>query len=207
MSFSRIYPDTAGAGLGQILGMLVAGMTVTVYTIFAAGWLLWLTPFVLAKRNTGPAAKLDRRARWGIVLVVIAYSMLWQNPFWERPLSALRAVFSIFCLVLAALLSWTGARALGRQWRVDAGLNPDHELVTSGPYRVVRHPIYTSMLCLLTATGCLITPIPVLLFSMVVFIAGTEIRVRIEDKLLASRFGERFQEYQRRVPAYIPFVR
>ena len=43
----------------------------------------------------------------------------------------------------------TGVGALGRQWRIDAGLNSDHELVQSGPYRIVRHPIYTSMLCLL----------------------------------------------------------
>jgi protein-S-isoprenylcysteine O-methyltransferase Ste14 len=50
-----------------------------------------------------------------------------------------------------------GARSLGRQWRIDAGLNQDHELVTSGPYRVVRHSIYTSMLCVLIGTGCLIS--------------------------------------------------
>jgi protein-S-isoprenylcysteine O-methyltransferase Ste14 len=98
-------------------------------------------------------------------------------------------------------------RALGRQWRIDAGLNPDHELVTSGPYRVVRHPIYTSMLCVLSGTGFLIAPLPILLLSTLVFIAGAEIRMRIEDKLLASRFGERFEDYRRRVPAYIPFVR
>jgi protein-S-isoprenylcysteine O-methyltransferase Ste14 len=45
------------------------------------------------------------------------------------------------------------------------------------------------------------------LLSTGVFIAGTEIRVRIEDKLLASRFGERFRKYQQSVPGYVPFVR
>jgi protein-S-isoprenylcysteine O-methyltransferase Ste14 len=86
-------------------------------------------------------------------------------------------------------------------------LNPDHELVTSGPYKLVRHPIYTSMLFLLAGTGFMITPLPMLLLSTAVFMFGTEIRVRIEDRLLASRFGDRFQEYQHRVPAYIPFVK
>jgi protein-S-isoprenylcysteine O-methyltransferase Ste14 len=185
----------------------IAVMPAYAYAILAAGWLLWLTPFLLAKGNTRPAEKLDRRARWGILLVAIAYSILWQNHFWERPLQIWRAMLSIFIFVLGGILSWTGSRALGRQWRIDAGLNPDHELVTSGPYRVVRHPIYTSMLCVLIGTGCLITPPTALLLSMLVFIAGTEIRVRIEEKLLASRFGERFQEYRRNVSAYIPFVR
>lgn len=49
----------------------------------------------------------------------------------------------------------------------------------------MRHPIYTSMLCVLAGTGLMITPLPVLLLSTLVFIAGPEIRVRIEDKLLS----------------------
>lgn len=177
------------------------------YAILAAGWLIWLTPFFLARRPTEPAQNLDRRARWGVLLVAISYSMLWQSRFWERPLPLWRIALSVFFLLLAALLSWTGARALGRQWRIDAGLSSDHELVVSGPYRVVRHPIYTSMLCVLFGTGVMITPLPLLALSALVFIVGTEIRVRIEDRLLASRFGERFRDYQRSVPAYIPFLK
>jgi protein-S-isoprenylcysteine O-methyltransferase Ste14 len=45
------------------------------------------------------------------------------------------------------------------------------------------------------------------LISLALFIAGTEIRVHTEDGLLASRFGDRFLEYKKRVPAYLPFVR
>jgi protein-S-isoprenylcysteine O-methyltransferase Ste14 len=49
--------------------------------------------------------------------------------------------------------------------------------------------------------------LPILLLSTVVFLIGTEIQVRIEDGLLHSRFGERFQDYRRNVRVYIPFVR
>ena len=79
--------------------------------------------------------------------------------------------------------------------------------MTSGPYRLVRHPIYASMLCMLWGTGFIVTPLPMLLLSTVVFLIGIEIRVRIEDRLLASRFGERFRDYRLNVRAYIPFVR
>jgi protein-S-isoprenylcysteine O-methyltransferase Ste14 len=177
------------------------------YATLAAGWLIWMTPFFLAKRNNEPAKEVDRRARWGVVLVVIAYALLWQGKFWLRPMSAWRMALSIFFLLLAGILSWTGARALGRQWRIDAGLITDHELVMSGPYRVVRHPIYTSMLCLLFGIGLMVTPLPLLVVSVLLFIAGTEIRVRIEDRLLASRFNDKFLDYQRSVPAYIPFLK
>lgn len=81
------------------------------------------------------------------------------------------------------------------------------ELVTSGPYRLLRHPIYTSMLCILCGTGWLLTPLPMVLAAVIVFMVGTEIRVRIEDRLLGERFGEPFQQYRRRVAAYIPFLR
>jgi protein-S-isoprenylcysteine O-methyltransferase Ste14 len=177
------------------------------FAILAIGWGIWVTPFVLAKRNEQRAQKIDRRARWGIVLVAVAYACVWQGPFWIRSVALWRVPLSIVFLSLAGLLSWTGTHALGRQWRIDAGLNADHQLVTWGPYRVVRHPIYTSMLCLLLGMGFLIGLLPLLVLAVAVFVAGTEIRVRVEEQLLASRFGGQFEDYRRRVPAYIPFLR
>ena len=175
--------------------------------ILAVGWVVWATPFVLAKRTGEPAKVVDRRARWGIVLLGIGYMLLWQVRFWEGPLAAWRLALTIVFLAVAGLLSWTATRALGRQWRIDAGLSSDHELVTSGPYRVVRHPIYTSMLCLFLATGLAISPLPLMAVAAVFFFTGTEIRVRIEERLLASRFDETFAADRRRVPAYVPFPR
>jgi protein-S-isoprenylcysteine O-methyltransferase Ste14 len=168
---------------------------------------LWVAPFLALNRDSGAAQGLDRRARWGIILEVLSYSLLWQGNFWARKPGLWRIGVSIALFLVAIALCWTGARALGRQWRLDAALNTDHELVRVGPYRVLRHPIYTSMLCLLLGTGFILTPVLLLVASMVVFIIGTEIRVRIEDKLLESRFGDRFRDYTRAVPAYIPFVR
>jgi protein-S-isoprenylcysteine O-methyltransferase Ste14 len=90
---------------------------------------------------------------------------------------------------------------------VNAGLYEDHELVRSGPYGTVRHPIYSSVLAILLSTILLLTPWRWAAVSLAFFVAGTEIRVRTEDKLLASRFGREFTEYRKKVPAYVPFVR
>ena len=177
------------------------------YLILAAGWLVWTVAFVVAKRASGAAKVIDRRARLGVLLVGIGYAVLWQGRFWERPLPAWRLVLTIVFQALAGVLAWTGTRALGRQLRVDAGLSPDHELIMRGPYRLVRHPIYASMLCLLLGTGFAISPWPLLVAGTVLFIAGTELRIHIEEGLLASQFGEPYQAYRRRVPAYIPFLR
>lgn len=182
-------------------------MNVFAYVILGAGWLLWLTPFLLFHWKTGPPQKMDPRARWGILLIALSYSMLWQAPFWKRSLAAWQFALAILLFLLAALLSWTARHALGKQWRIEAGINPDHELITSGPYRVVRHPIYTSMLCIFLGTGVLVAPWWLLALSIVILLAGTEIRVRVEDRLLGSHFGDQFQVYRQSVPAYIPFLR
>lgn len=186
---------------------LSRGMPLYAYFLLAAGWVAWLAPFVLAKRSGGPARKLDKRARWGMLLQMVAYSLLWQGGFWMRSPSVWRLIPGSLFLAAASAFSWTGTRALGKQWRIDAGLNADHELVRSGPYRLVRHPIYASMLFVLLGTGFVITPWWLLAAAAIVFIAGNEIRVRVEEGLLVSNFGEEFRAYRKAVPAYLPFVR
>ncbi|MGH9646858.1 MAG: methyltransferase family protein [Bryobacteraceae bacterium] len=177
------------------------------YLIVAAGTLLWFAPFPLTRWNFKSPASIDRRARWGVALEAIGYSLLWQGEFWTRQPAGWRVAVSILLFTTACFFSWTGARTLGRHLRLDAALTADHELIRSGPYRLIRHPIYASMLCVLLGTGLLIASWPLLIAGILVFTVGTEIRVRIEDGLLSSRFGDEFQNYRRAVPAYIPLIR
>jgi protein-S-isoprenylcysteine O-methyltransferase Ste14 len=188
-------------------GATISAMPAYAYGILFTGWIIWVMPFILAKRNRQTAQALDRRARWGMLLNGVAYAIVWQGRFWERSLPLWRLWLSVAFLLLACVLSWSGTRFLGRQWRIDAGVNADHELVMAGPYRVVRHPIYASMLCLLLGTAFMITPWYLFLIALMVFICGTEIRVQVEESLLSLHFGERFTAYKNRVPAYIPFLR
>ncbi len=177
------------------------------YVILFLGWAIWLIPFLLRDRGTPAAAKKDRRARWGVIIQSGAYVLLWQNPFWARPLPAWRVALSVLFFIIGPMLTLSAVRALGRHWRIDAGLNADHELVRRGAYRLVRHPIYTSMLCLLLGVGFLITPLWMLAIAAGVLILGTEVRVLVEEGLLKTRFGEEFAEYRRCVPAFVPFLK
>jgi protein-S-isoprenylcysteine O-methyltransferase Ste14 len=176
------------------------------YAILLAGVVVWFTPFVLAHRRVTTASTVDRRSRWGVLLQFAAFSLLWQGHFWTRPLPLWRTFVSIVLFAVAAILSWTSSSALGSHLRVDTALGSEHHLVRSGPYALVRNPIYTSMLCVLCATAVVIAPCQLFLVSLVLFVVGTEIRVRTEERLLASRFGEEFQMYKRNVAAYFPFL-
>lgn len=179
--------------------------------IIAVGiWVLWAYPYFFR------APKVQRRqsitvagpSLVGLLLETAAIFMVWINGVpgaWRGNPVVLAAALVLG--VTGDVLMWTAITHLGRQFRIQAGLYHDHQLVRSGPYAVVRHPIYASLLALTLATGLLRAPWPWLLAATAVFLAGTEIRVRTEDRLLASRFGAEFAEYQKRVPAYLPFVR
>ncbi len=111
-------------------------------------------------------------------------------------------------LALAAVSIWWVRWALlrlGRQWRVQAVIAEDHELITSGPYRVVRHPVYLAFFGMASATALMRGNAA---FALAVFALGTEIRVRAEERLLLAAFGERFTSYAVRTRwAYLPGVR
>lgn len=183
------------------------GVPRSLYFMLLLSWALWLAPFIRVARGAGPTSARDRRSRWGIALQAVAYAIHWQGPFWLDAPAFRRVIAAAMLFVLGIVLSWTSSRTLGRHFRLDAGLSPNHQLIRTGPYAIIRHPIYTSMLCVLLGTGLILTSAALLAAALVVFVAGTEIRVQIEDGLLAARFGDAFQDYRRTVPAYIPFVR
>jgi len=176
------------------------------YILVIAGIVAWFYPFIPAHQKTPGASVVNRRSRWGILLQFLAFTLLWQGHFWLRPLPVWHTAVCIVLFVPAIALSWTSSRALAGQLRVDAALGADHHLVQSGPYSLVRNPIYTSMLLVMCAIAIVVTPWGLFLIALVLFIIGTEIRVRTEEKLLATRFGEEFKSYRRAVPAYIPFL-
>lgn len=105
-----------------------------------------------------------------------------------------------------SVVVWAG-RVLGRYMSVD-GLTVDHELVTSGPYRCVRHPVYTCFTAIAVGTG-LVFRTYLLLGSAVVWVAATKWWVAAEEKLLVSQqgFGDRYLAYTERTGRFLPKLR
>jgi protein-S-isoprenylcysteine O-methyltransferase Ste14 len=184
-------------------------MHVAAVLALIAIWVGWLLAFFFAQRTGEKAVVTAPVARWGIGLQGLAYALAWFAPpqYWSQPRQTWVLVLGLLCAIAGIVSAWLSVRHLGKQWRVQAGLNADHELIRSGPYRLVRHPIYASMLAMLLAAGLIVSWPPLFPVAFVIFILGTEIRVRAEDRLLASRFHEQFAAYRASVPAYIPFVR
>jgi protein-S-isoprenylcysteine O-methyltransferase Ste14 len=105
-----------------------------------------------------------------------------------------------------SVVVWAG-RVLGRYMSAD-GLTVDHELVTSGPYRSVRHPVYTCFTAIAVGTG-LVFRSYLLLGSAVVWVAATKWWVAAEEELLASPqgFGDGYLAYTERAGQFLPKLR
>jgi protein-S-isoprenylcysteine O-methyltransferase Ste14 len=92
---------------------------------------------------------------------------------------------------------------LGRYWRGVIAILGDHQLIRSGPYRLVRHPIYTAMLGMFVGTAIVSGGLYALLGVVVAAVAYWR-KVRIEEHYLHQAFGEKYAEYSRITPALIP---
>ena len=95
-------------------------------------------------------------------------------------------------------------RTLGKQWSLQARVLEHHELIRRGPYRIVRHPIYTGMFGMLIASSLVHGDWLGLVIASIVYYLGTAMRIRSEEKLLREQFGSDYEEYAREVPAFIP---
>ncbi len=173
-------------------------------------WIAWSLAFVKPRKRAAGAIKTERApaSRWGIFMVMLGYACIWA---FVRPVGFEKSNVSLIASMILAppsvVLVWMAARHLDKQWRFEAALSEDHKLITTGPYRWLRNPIYASMLGMLLATGFAKTWWPLLIAGVIFFVIGTEIRVRAEEKLLAARFGEEFARYRATTPAYLPFLR
>jgi len=102
-----------------------------------------------------------------------------------------------------------GRLVLGKNYFVSTGFGAQlfagHQLVTSGPFAIVRHPMYTGLI--LAALGSLLIYPTWTTLMFACFAPMITIRARREETALAAEFGEQWQEYCKRVPAFLPWLR
>jgi protein-S-isoprenylcysteine O-methyltransferase Ste14 len=173
-------------------------------------WIAWLAAFVQPYRKSTRQREIAKApsARWGIVLSLLAFAFVWADV---KPVGFEKTWPELVASMLlgppSVVLAWKATRHLDKYWRYQAALNANHELIKSGPYAWIRHPIYASMLGMLLASGAANAWWPMLAAGFIFFTIGTEIRVEAEDKLLETYFQDEFIEYRSRVRGYIPLIR
>jgi protein-S-isoprenylcysteine O-methyltransferase Ste14 len=183
-------------------------------------WFGFLVSFLVTRlgRPSPPdktERKRDNRARIGIVIEALGYFAVWKFRRPEEPfmipgggilLATILSAAAILLAILSVWLVFAALRTLGKQWAIAARVLESHELITAGPYRLVRNPIYSGMFGMLIATGIAFSQWWALCLGILVFWYGTHLRIRAEERLLRETFGEKFEQYAREVPRLIPGI-
>ncbi len=160
-----------------------------------------------------------RRTNWGrewliriaVIIAIVIFidstssfgNFARRGEFYGHPTTgALATIGAVLCIVGIAIAIWARVH-LGRDWSPAPALKEGHELVTSGPYKFVRHPIYTGII--LAVLGSTLTiPVWIIMFFV---ISGMFIwRVHVEEELMMKQFPDKYPEYKKRTWALIPFV-
>ena len=156
-------------------------------------------------------ATTSARSRLGILLQMVGFAIVSFGVIRvalgpASPLALLETVVVVALMVGAIGLFVASSSALGRNWSLVARTRTDHELIRSGPYARVRHPIYLAMLLFLVALAIGLGHWGQLLLASPLFLAGTRIRTDAEDRLLEQSFGDAFRQYRTATPAIFPRI-
>lgn len=111
---------------------------------------------------------------------------------------------ALLALTGALFAAW-GKTSLGRMFSPQLGVQEGHRLVTTGPYGVVRHPIYLGTIDFMIGTALYLNDVA-LLVAAFLFVIWFTAQIRIEERFFATHFGSEWLEYQARTPALFPRI-
>ena len=181
---------------------------------FPAVWIVFLVYWQIKAFNTKTTQRLEpvasRILRVLIFLIAIAllsipriplpwiYVQLWPNSLLTFWLGA--------AITIAGLLFAVWARAyLGTNWSRSVTIKQGHELITTGPYAVVRHPIYTGILTGFLGMAIAISQVRGFIVLVLIFVAFW-IKLRMEEQWMRSQFGEAYATYAHQTAALVPYL-
>ena len=114
--------------------------------------------------------------------------------------------YALVLVVLAGLaFTWWGRLYLGRLWSSSVTKKADHRVVDTGPYAIVRHPIYSGIILACAATAAQLGVAPAVAGALILWV-GFWIKARLEERFLRAQLGEgAYEAYRRKVPMLVPF--
>jgi|ERR1041385_3992691 protein-S-isoprenylcysteine O-methyltransferase len=173
-------------------------------------FIVWVLAAIFTKRTVYHQSGAERLRYMGVI--VIGWYLLFRGhrlpyPFNLRIIPETYAILvlsSILCVCGLVLCLWARA-ILGRNWSGTVTLKENHELIVRGPYRFVRHPIYTGLLAMLLATAIQHGHIAGMIGVVLVFISFW-IKLSAEEELMLKQFPDDYVAYRQRVKRIIPFM-
>jgi len=179
-----------------------------------AMWLAWIAYWAFAARAVKQTERIeDARSRLSHRLPLLAGAVIMTVPrllgtqleaVFIPPTSAWQAV-AIALVALGLGFSVWARLWLGRNWSSMVTVKREHELIRSGPYALVRHPIYSGLLLALAGSALMLGNWRALIgFALIV--AALLRKLAIEERFMREQFGETYAHYRAEVAALIPLI-
>jgi protein-S-isoprenylcysteine O-methyltransferase Ste14 len=172
---------------------------------FAASWILAMPWSSRVEKSVG----LGREIAYRVVLVVggvigaiPAHGYDGVLRLWYLPYQTVWPTIGL--IVLGFAFSWWARIWLGALWSGQVTVKADHRVVDTGPYRIVRHPIYTGILLAVYATMALKGTVLGIAAGVIITI-GLWLKARLEEGFLREELGPDYDTYRGRVPMLLPF--
>jgi protein-S-isoprenylcysteine O-methyltransferase Ste14 len=190
----------------------VSGVYATVvgslWLVWALYWLASAANVKATQRRESFASRSTHLAAMVLAAVLLSAPAIPNVPILYEPMVPPGAITALpGCMLLLTGLAFSAwARAhLGRNWSGRVTLKEDHELIRSGPYAIVRHPIYTGLLVAIAGTALVLSEWRGLLAVLVMAVSYWR-KLRIEEQLLCGTFGDSYRRYSEHTAALIPYL-
>jgi len=171
-------------------------------------WLILLAYLIIAARGVKPDTRGHVWQSVGLLLAIVAAFLLPHLPVFRflhfAPVNPVVSGLGVVLCAAGMAVLVSARRHLGRNWSQTVSTKKGHELVTSGPYRHVRHPMYAGGV--IACIGSAIGGGGAWIFLLVILGAIFLWRVGAEDTLMAQQFPNEYPDYKKRTKALIPFV-
>jgi protein-S-isoprenylcysteine O-methyltransferase Ste14 len=182
--------------------------------LFLALWLGWAAYWFASslsasapKRVQAPGARMFYRAEMICALALLSFPRLGVGWLGVQLVPWSEALFVIGAVMLAGGLGFAiWARVhLGQHWSGHVTLKAGHRLIRTGPYAIVRHPIYTGLILAMLGTAVAVDEVRGVLAVIIATQAHVR-KLRLEERWLSEEFGSEYEQYRREVKALVPGV-
>ena len=178
-------------------------------------WVAFLVVWLISAIKTKPAQQregVSSRLSYTVFVIAAFYLVFAKEiaPPWLRlhvfyP-NLLTEVLGIVITAAGISFAFWARFYLGGNWSSNVTVKVGHELVRTGPYRFVRHPIYTGMIVALVGTALQRAQVRGLV-AVVLLYAGFKMKSKVEERAMTDTFGAEYAEYSRTTGAIVPKLR
>jgi protein-S-isoprenylcysteine O-methyltransferase Ste14 len=178
-------------------------------------WVAWALYWLIAAVGNKPTQRRESvtsRITYMLALVAGGLLLAWHRSPWGEaldlrlwPRAALPYLIGLVVLVTGLAFAVWARVHLGRNWSGNVTVKEGHELIRSGPYRYVRHPIYTGILTGVLGTAMCSGTLRAAL-GLAIISAAFIVKLRAEERFMRQTFPDQYEKFSEEVPALVPFT-